>query len=492
MFRDFKIHWANHIPLLYANYNPMKKVSHLKLTLKLLTLQLFLSIGLFTGRLLSYVHHHSKVSLKNIKTIIINRSDRIGDAVLTMPLLETFIDECRVQWYTGHFVILASKLNLFVLSPLEKYEWVTVELSDIDLPEYVQGIGSLFRKIQDRVLRTFFVHTTHPKDTTTLLLDFMANGDAAIPLSYRENGNPLIFGLNALTSTILYDRSLPRALVHHSQSNLIETYVSLLEDSIQGMHDLRSKVYTTHFEEFYPSIETIYPEIYQDNFDIQYHALHECCEWKWYYDRLNDTEKDEAMQKNSGILTDWKSREQSKNTLLIFLGAYSTRSLPINTWQKIISSIAEEFPEKTVLLMDGPENSVLREVWMKEFPPNIVNFWAIVPLKVFALVASKCGHVIGLDGGGINFVRRFTNSLSIFTFANPLVWQAFSGHKNRTIMKGSDGWSIGNFHPKDEWITIGDMSRSHYLLPTFNIAQAKVLVENIDIQLICEWVRKSA
>jgi hypothetical protein len=58
--------------------------------------------------------------------------------------------------------------------------------------------------------------------------------------------------------------------------------------------------------------------------------------------------------------------------------------------------------------------------------------------------------VIGLDGGGINFVRRFTNSLSIFTFANPLVWQAFSGHKNRTIIKGSDGWSIGNFHPKDE------------------------------------------
>jgi hypothetical protein len=35
------------------------------------------------------------------------------------------------------------------------------------------------------------------------------------------------------------------------------------------------------------------------------------------------------------------------------------------------------------------------------------------------------------------------------------------------------------------------MSRSHYLLPTFNIAQAKVLVENIDIQLICEWIRKS-
>lgn len=80
------------------------------------------------------------------------------------------------------------------------------------------------------------------------------------------------------------------------------------------------------------------------------------------------------MQKNTDILTDWKSREQSKNTLLIFLGAYSTRSLPIDTWQKIISSIAEEFPEKTILLMDGPEDSILREVWLKKFPSNVVNF----------------------------------------------------------------------------------------------------------------------
>ena len=150
----------------------------------------------------------------------------------------------------------------------------------MDLPEYVQGIGSLFRKIQDRVLRTFFVHTTHPKDTTTLLLDFMANGDAAIPLSYRENSNPLIFGLNALTSTILYDRSLPRALVHHSNSNLIETYVSLLEDSIDEMRSLRERVYGSNFEDFYPTIEAIYPEIYKDEFDLRSHALKECYEWR--------------------------------------------------------------------------------------------------------------------------------------------------------------------------------------------------------------------
>ena len=477
--------------LYYEFIHSILSVSYLKLTFKLLVLQLFLSFGLFIGQLLSYAHRHPKVSLKDIKTIIINRSDRIGDAVLTMPLLEIFINECRVQGYTWTFIILASRLNFFVLSALKKYEWVTVEISDIDLPEYVQGIGSLFKKIQDRVIRTFFVHTTQTKDTTTLLLDFMANGDAAVPLKYRENGNPLIFGLNALTSTILYDRSLPRALVHHSQSNLIETYVSLLEDSIQEMQGLRKKVYKTNFENFYPSIETVYPEIYRDDFDIESHALHECHEWKWYYEKLNANEKKWAMQKNSEILKNWQWKEYSKDTILIFLGAYSIRSLPTHTWGKMISNIAEQFPEKTILLMDGPEDSILRDVWAEKFPPNVVNFWAIIPLKAFALVASKCGHVIGLDGGGINFVRRFTNSLSIFTFANPLVWQAFSGHKNRTTIKGIDGWSIGNFHPKDEWIIISDMSRSHYLLPTFNIAQAKILVENIDIELICEWIRKS-
>ena len=466
-------------------------MSHTKLTIKLLTLHLFLRVGLFFGMLLSHLHHHEKVSLKDIKTIIINRSDRIGDAVLTLPLLEIFMSECRMQWYSGKFIILASKLNLFVLQPLEKYQWVTVELSDIDLPEYVQGIGSLFAKIRDRVLKTFFVRTKNPKDTTTLLLDFMANGDAAIPLSYRENGNPLIFGLNALTSTILYDRSLPRALVHHSQFNLIETYVSLLEDAIIEMGSLRSHVYNTNFVSFYPTIKEVYPELSQDDFDINHHALEDCCEWRWYYQKLNKNEKKTALEKNKILLQEWKIKKQGKESILIFLGAYSVRSLPVKTWKKMIRMIAQEFPHKTIILMDGPEDSILQEVWSDAFPKNVVSFWAIVPLKLFALVASKCGHVIGLDGGGINFVRRFTNSLSIFTFANPLVWQAFSGNKTRTIMKGMNGWSIGNFQPRDEWIMIGDMSRSHYLLPTFNIAQAKILVENIDIHLICEWIRKS-
>lgn len=464
-------------------------MSHTKLTIKLLTLQLFLRVGLFFGMLLSHLHHHEKVSLKDIKTIIINRSDRIGDAVLTLPLLEIFMSECRMQWYSGKFIILASKLNLFVLQPLEKYQWVTVELSDIDLPEYVQGIGSLFAKIRDRVLKTFFVRTKNPKDTTTLLLDFMANGDAAIPLSYRENSNPLIFGLNALTSTILYDRSLPRALVHHSQFNLIETYVSLLEDAIVEMGSLRSCVYNANFASFYPTIKEVYPELSQDDFDINHHALEECCEWRWYYEKLNKNEKKTALEKNEILLQEWNIREQEKESILIFLGAYSVRSLPVETWKKMIRMIAQEFPHKTIILMDGPEDMILREVWCDTFPHNVIQIGAIVPLKLFALIASKCGHVIGLDGGGINFVRRFTHSLSIFTLANPLVWQAFSGNKDRHVSKGLYGWSIGSFHPRDDTMTISDMSRSHYLLPTFNISEAKLFVENIDIQLICNWIK---
>lgn len=103
------------------------------------------------------------------------------------------------------------------------------------LPEYVSGISSLLKKIKNRLFSLFLFRPDKPLDTTTLLLDFMANGDAAVPLHYKKQGNPIIYGLNALTSTILYDRSLPRALVHHSRDNLIETYLDLLTRSIEEM-----------------------------------------------------------------------------------------------------------------------------------------------------------------------------------------------------------------------------------------------------------------
>lgn len=61
------------------------------------------------------------MSLKSLKHIIINRSDRIGDAILSAPLIEIYIEELRDCGYDGDITILSSQLNDFVLRPLEKH-----------------------------------------------------------------------------------------------------------------------------------------------------------------------------------------------------------------------------------------------------------------------------------------------------------------------------------------------------------------------------------
>lgn len=285
-----------------------------------------------------------------------------------------------------------------------------------------------------------FFRPTDPLDTTTLLLDFMANGDAAVPLHYKKYGNPIIYGLNALTSTILYDRSLPRALVHRSQSNLIDTYLELLTKSISEMHDLREQVAKEFDTRFYPCLETLYPEVFDESFDVIRHGTKECLEWAAYYESLATDERERLALSLKTIHQKCIRQAKKQRTLLIFVGAYSHRSLPIATWHEMILTLSRELPDYDITLMDGPENTILTQI-LRQYPDictrtNISIETSILPLKLFALYASRCSHVIGLDGGGINFIRRFSHSLSIFTFANPLVWRAYTGSKQEKNING--------------------------------------------------------
>ena len=106
----------------------------------------------------------------------------------------------------------------------------------------------------------------------------------------------------------------------------------------------------------------------------------------------------------------------------------------------MIRELSELLSDHEITLMDGPEDAILTAIQETYDLSKLTNIHiepTILPLKLFALYASRHSHVIGLDGGGINFVRRFSHSLSIFTFANPLVWRAYAGSKRESVIRGA-------------------------------------------------------
>lgn len=68
-------------------------------TLRLIVLSLLLRVGLFVGKILASTRRGEKLDLKDLSEIIINRTDRIGDAVLSRPLIELFCQYAREKGF---------------------------------------------------------------------------------------------------------------------------------------------------------------------------------------------------------------------------------------------------------------------------------------------------------------------------------------------------------------------------------------------------------
>lgn len=79
-----------------------------------------------------FTNARQRVSLSTTKEIVINRSDRIGDAVITKPLLILFHQYALERNSSLHMHILASSLNYEVLKDIPGY---SVEVKKTELHE---------------------------------------------------------------------------------------------------------------------------------------------------------------------------------------------------------------------------------------------------------------------------------------------------------------------------------------------------------------------
>lgn len=253
-----------------------------------------------------------------------------------------------------------SRLNAFVFAGISDIE---IQIIDTPTPEYVSGLLGIFSKIRKRLLATWLVGRRGARDTRRVMLDFMANGDAIIPLESRKKEHVTIVGLNALTSTILYDRALPRALVHRSQHNLIETYIDLIMCAFTDMEGFRAYV-SHHFDSFYLGLETVHSDVFEESFDLVYHAFEECREWREMAQRIGPRRASELLENIAQQLPHWRSIPalSSRKNILVFVGVFLDRSFPEGTWKRLICDLAAAFPEETISVMDGPDDTMIHRL----------------------------------------------------------------------------------------------------------------------------------
>ncbi len=321
--------------------------------------------------------------------IVINRSDRIGDATLTKPLLTLFQKYARQSWYKGTFTILVSSINKSVFDDFDG----VVELVDEDIKIDSGDIVQITWLKIVQWLNSFRLKTKkRSKKERTLLIDLVGRWDMSVLHHYYKKGYTAIVSCNlSFSSSMLSNRINTPFTTFQWKRNLMETYIDLIEATF----DLDGK-----FREYvYENISLFYPEYLVS----------------------------ERLQKP------W---------VLIFVWCKEDRNFSVKKRVEIIDYFAKNFPWPITVIDDNLNNyyKLLSQTHFSSSVEVIENKFSLAQFKTFAW---NFGWIVWLDGGGMNHIRSVTNNLTIFTLADSNIWSAFVGGTTYKKTNVSREWIVG-------------------------------------------------
>ncbi|NDK19321.1 hypothetical protein GW819_00600 [Candidatus Gracilibacteria bacterium] len=405
----------------------------------LILLRIASRFGVFLGKCIISVKKPKSVNLKKLKTFYLNRSDRIGDAIISKPFIKLLIEWLRANGCTAEIVILTSKYNRFLLQDLEDTGnniRVIEEQKNID--DYESKLSRMILKHMQFLSQTLSFRWNHGnhRDEQVLFLD-MGGGDFNTILKYKELHNPIVAGPNIFWGSHILDIALPHSYVHYSNVNLIESYIEIITKIFAQDDSFRDFVY-----------------------------------------------------QNIGTFYNY-SQEIERSGICLFVGVKEFRNLPIRTWQRIINEVSQAFPDETITILDDHTNMLYNIFAQESFPSNVTLEKNTYSLQDFTAHIAHFQFVLGIDGGGINMVKSLTNSCFINTFAQPNVWSGFTGNLERKVTKGQNNWysSVSEIPPYGQ--IISHMHKTSFWLPTFNIDGNRELFKDFDTALLIKIIRKS-
>lgn len=377
--------------------------------LKIILLKIARCFAVMIGNIIRFFRWNKHIDLKDIKKIIFNRKDRIWDAVISKPLIILFSKYVKEELKLDiEIEVECSEYNEFVFKEWDGEKYYTLVNSKEDISN--TGIKTFW--LLKKQLKNIFTRqskTISKKDT--VYIDLIWNSDH---INQKKNNSYYYFiWPNMFLNNFLVDYSLPENYVSWVKKNLIQSY----RDLIAWCFTLK------HFEQYInDNIETFYSDYNNSN---------------------------------------------NKKWILVFTWNKKYRNLSIRTRENLIRNISEKYKDKTITVIDDNSHTIYD--WLKEIndlPKNVDLIKNDFTLQELKDLAKGQELIIWIDGGGFNYIRTCTDSITIYTIWNHFVWSIFTWKEN---YKTVDLWSKWMMNTCEiNWKNFWYIYRRSPFLPTYD------------------------
>lgn len=384
------------------------------------------------GNVIKYIQKNQHIALSDVKCIIINRKDRLGDAIITKPLIELLHWYLRSRGYRGKIKILASRYNHSVFDGMHSdIEIVTQENT---FAEYAIGIFGVIGNSLKTLIKSLCAYTNiWNRKLHTVFLDFVWN-----PNDILENADSHMFvaSANLFLNNFITHFSLSYSYVGGSSVNLIESYIALIE-GVFGVDDF----------------------------------------WKYVREWWNEVV--------------WSEKEAPKNDrILLFVGNKPFRNLSISVWENIIWEIQKAFPKRKIVILDDHTNQVFESMMQNpDFPYKHLCQKNTFSLQEFQDFSRDFSLRIGVDGWGFNMIRMLGSSITLYTLGNAEVWSLFTGNP---YMYMSLSEKYDAYHSPLWLHTIWYIKKKHFLLPSLDYSLGEDFFNDFPTQEFARYLRQFA
>ena len=316
-----------------------------------------------------YYYLWKKASQKNISKIIskasevyFDRTDLIGDAIVSIPLF------FALKRMGIKFKILTSKYNNWVLSPFFDTEIVT------EYPETTK-FGSA---IWDSLAGVYF--------------------SIERKIKKRKRENKIFFALKQKTDKNVLDRF---------KNAYIVSCLGKFSDFLYSDYICNSKLFNENHQ-LVESYLTPWKELGIDKY------IEEC-----------PKELDEFVERIASKKIKRLTKEMTSkgDFIILFVGNKEYRRLPPAFWAKLAMITKEKW---NILIIDDSRktNEILKQILPRSNKIRYID--SLRSLWDGMYIAKYAKWVIGVDGGGFNFLQVPTNAIEIILYVNPERWKPFS------------------------------------------------------------------
>ena len=389
--------------------------------LKVILLKISRNFVVMIWNIIKIFRWNKNIDLRNVKKIIFNRKDRIWDAVVSKPFIILFSKYIKEELKLNIDIeVECSKYNEFVFREWNWEEHYKIKAKETNL----NSEEFSFIKYTIIRLKSILRNKKITKNKTIVFIDLV--GDVQQVQEWLKIHKSYMIWWNLLLNNYILDYSLYNNYVSGNDDNLIVSYTKLVSQCFN----------LQNFETYI-------------NENIEY-----------FFEDYNDS--------------------NDKKWILIFVWNKTFRNLPSNVRMKIINWIWNKYSDEKIVIIDDNQNIIYNElinIWA--YSDNIVfkkNEFSLEELKNFS---KKFKLIIWIDWWGFNYIRTCTNSLEIFTLANPKVWSIFTWkHKyNETNLWNNRFLNKVRIWNKSFWYTY----KESRLLPTYDIRISKKIFEDFPI-----------